>query len=76
VKNLISVLGPMVASALAKQNVQGKIDPDSLHESLQKDWAEFEKHGSGLEEMFDQDNDGDVDFSDIASLVMKKMEST
>jgi hypothetical protein len=74
VKNLMSMLAPMVVGAAAKQKQTQGFDADRLKEYLGTEKDSVEKQTGGMiGRLLDQDGDGDFDLNDVAKLAMGKL---
>ena len=76
VGKLIKMLGPMVVATIAKQMTDKKVTADSVNDHLKREQSSIDDaHPGLLGKLFDQDNDGDFDLSDIADVVMSQINS-
>jgi hypothetical protein len=70
--SLLDMLGPLLGEALGSHAKKEKLSPEDLTKMIQKDRARVQASPSGgmLGRLFDQDGDGDFDFSDLLKLGM------
>ena len=71
---LIKYMGPIVIGAFAKQLSGKQADASLVNDQLTKEAQSIQQqHGDLLGKLFDQDDDGDFDMSDIADVVMSRI---
>lgn len=76
VGKLLKVVGPIVVAAIAKQMSGKQVTSASLDDHLKREQSAInDAHPGVLGQLFDQDNDGDFDLSDVASVVMSQIQS-
>ncbi len=72
---LLSILAPIVMGAIGKAQNSGRFGSEGLNDFLNQESMEVEQRNPGaastLSLLFDTDNDGDVDLSDLASHGMR-----
>jgi hypothetical protein len=75
VQRLMKYLAPVLVGVIAKQMSGKHVDAESVNKHLGQEQAQIEQSwGKAMVgRLFDQDNDGDFDLSDIANVVMKQM---
>ena len=74
---LIKFLGPMVIGVIAKQLSGKHVDASTVSGHLNAEVKDLQQdHGDLLGRLFDQDNDGDFDLSDLAAVFLKKTASS